>query len=120
MNQLARLIILGAILAMSSACAQSQAPVPGTVAKVSVLASGKLLLNGVPSDLAQIETELQRQKMNGGSVWYYRENGQSEPPPEAMSVMDLVTKHGLPVSMSAQPDFSKYVDGNGQVHAREP
>jgi biopolymer transport protein ExbD len=120
MKKLIQLTILGALLAMSSACAQSQAPTPSSVVKISVLASGKLLLNGQPSDLAQIEAEFQRQKTRGGSVWYYRENGQSEPPAEAMSVIELVTKHGLPVSMSTSPDFSDYVDGNGQVHAREP
>ena len=105
---------------MSSACAQPQAPALGMVSKVSVLSSGNLLLNGVPSDLAQIEAELLKQKASGGSVWYYRENAQAEPPLEAMSVIALVTKHGLPVSMSTQPDFSDYVDGNGQIHAREP
>ena len=120
MRNFIRLTILGALLAMSSACAQSPPPTPDTVAKVSVLASGKLLLKWLPSDLARIEAELQRQKASGGSVWYYRENGQAEPPPEAMSVMELVTKHGLPVSMSTQADFSDYVDGDGQVHAREP
>ena len=120
MKQLIKLTLLGALLAISSACAQSPTPAPNGVAKVSVLASGKLLLNGLPSDLEKIEAELQRQKANGGSVWYYRENAQAEPPPEAMSVIALVTKHGLPVSMSAQPDFSDYVDGDGQVHAREP
>ena len=120
MKQLVRLIILGALFAMLSACAQSHVPATGAVAKVSVLASGNLLLNGLPSDLAKIDAELQRQKSIGGSVWYYRENSQAEPPPGAMSVMELVVKRGLPVSMSTQPDFSDYVDGDGQVHVREP
>ena len=120
MKKLMRLTVLAAFLAASSACAQSHVPATDGAAKVSVLASGKLLLNGLPTDLAQIDAELQRQKSTGGSVWYYREGGQSEPPPEAMSVMELVAKHHLPVSMSTQPDFSDYVDGDGQVHAREP
>jgi hypothetical protein len=31
-----------------------------------------------------------------------------------------VVKYKLPISMSTQPDFSDYVDGNGQSHVREP
>lgn len=113
-------VIFGALIVMSSACAQPPTTGLGTVARISVLASGKLLLNDNPTDIAAIDAELQRQKTNGGTVWYYRENGQAEPPAEAMAVIELIVNNGLPVSMSTQPDFSDYVDGNGQIRAREP
>jgi hypothetical protein len=111
------LAVLGALLAMSCAC--TPAPAPDAVARISVLASGRLLLNGSPTDLAGIDAELQRQKTRGGVIWYYRETAQSEPPTEAMSVMELIIKHGLPVRMSTQPDFSDYIDGDGKARLRE-
>jgi len=84
------------------------------VAKVSVLSSGKLLLNGSTSSLAALEVEFQKLQKVKGSVLYYREKPAAEPPPEAMAVMELVVKYSLPVSMSSKADFSDYVDANGK------
>ena len=88
-----------------------------TIIKISALASGKLLLNGQDSSLPTIETELKNTK---GVVWYFRENPQSEPPPEAMAVIELVVKYKLPISMSSKPDFSDYIDENGNSKPRKP
>ncbi len=99
---------------MASACAQSNT----AITKVSVLADGRLLLNGLASNLAEIDVEFQRQSSEHGVVWYYRESTQAEPPPQAMEVMELVIKHSLPVSMSTQPDFSDVVGPDGQPHPR--
>jgi hypothetical protein len=109
-------VILGMLLAISVAYAQAP------VAKVSVLATGKLLLNGQPSSLAAIETAFQGLKGSKGTVWYYRENATAEPPAEGMAVMNLVIKYNLPVSMSSKPDFSDYVDfgDNGRSKPRQP
>jgi hypothetical protein len=120
MKRILRLTLFGALLAMSSVCANASDHAPDVVARVSVLATGKLLLNGSPTDLMELDKEFQSLKANGGSVLYYREAGQSEPPPEAMSVIELVVKYKLPVSMSTKADFSDYVDENGQPHEREP
>jgi hypothetical protein len=108
--------ILTLALALGTAVAQVQSP----IAKVSALASGQLLLNGRPSDITAIEAEFKTIKEKKGSVWYYRENGKSEPPPSAMAVIQLVVKYGLPISMSSKPDFSDYIDGNGSSKPRKP
>ena len=92
---------------------------PG-VAKVSVLSSGRLLLNGAPTDLAAVEAEFKRLQAINGTVWYYRESAEGDPPPEAMSVMELVVKYKLPVSLSTKADFSDHVDGDGRSHPRAP
>ena len=120
MKRLVSLALLTSLLAMASAWAKPPEATPDSVAKIGVLASGDLLLNGQPAGLGQIDAELERLKARGGEVWYFRESGQAEPPPEAMLVMELVVKHRLSVSMSTQPDFSDYVDGDGRVHPREP
>jgi hypothetical protein len=114
MKQKLIVAFLGAFLAMTGA--QAQEP----VAKVSALASGKFLLNGQPANLAVIETEFKKLKSSNGGVWYYRENPQAEPPPQAMAVIELVVKYKLPVSMSSKPDFSDYIDENGKSRPRKP
>ena len=89
-------------------------------AKVSVLSSGKLLLNGSVSSLTALEAEFQRLKKANGSVWYYRERSAAEPPSEAMAVMELIVKYSLPVSMSSKADFSDHVDVHGKSAPRKP
>ena len=115
MKQIAA-IISTLVLLVGVALAQVQPP----IVKVSVLASGQLLLNGKPSDIAAIETEFKALKGEKGSVWYYRENPSSEPPPSAMAVIQLVVKYSLAISMSSKADFSDYIDGNGISKLRKP
>jgi hypothetical protein len=109
--------IIAALLCLVAIAASAQ---PSPVARVSALASGKLLLNGSPAELAVIEAEFQRIKKSQGAVWYYRENPQAEPPPQAMAVIKLVVQYGLPVSMSSKSDFTDYIDGNGRSQPRKP
>jgi hypothetical protein len=110
---------LAALLAAIAAAGSLMAAEP-IVAKVSALSSGSLLLNGKQVDLKSIETELGKLKAAKGEVWYYRENPQSEPHPNAMAVIQLVVKHQLPISMSTKPDFSDYVDRDGRSKPRRP
>jgi biopolymer transport protein ExbD len=90
------------------------------IAKISVLASGQLLLNGKPSDFKSLDSALSDLKTKKGEVWYYRENAQSEPHPNAMAAVQLVVKHQLPVSMSSKSDFSDYIDRDGRSKPRRP
>src|SRR5262245_57619268 len=88
-------------------------------AKISALSSGALLLNGQPSDLASIEAEFERLQTQEGTVWYYRDNPQAEPAPQAMAVIKLVIQYRLPITFSTKPDFSDYVDADGRSRPRE-
>lgn len=90
------------------------------IARISVLSNGSLYLNGKPTDLRSIESELQRLKQVKGTVWYHRDNPQAEPPKEGMAVVDMIIQHRLPVSMSTRPDFSDYVDSQGRSRPRTP
>ena len=90
------------------------------VARVTALASGKILLNGKETTIYSLSSEFEHLKAKGGEVWYYRENAQSEPHPQAMEVIKLVVRNNLPISMSSKPDFSDYVDGNGYSYPRKP
>ena len=87
--------------------------------KISVLQSGQIYLDGVEVTITQVENQLLQLKSKGGSVWYHREAGQQEPPPEAIEVIRLITDNRIPVSMSSKSDFSDYIDENGQSHPRQ-
>ena len=56
-------------------------------------------------------------KSNEGAVWYFRDPD-ANPDDAGMDVVRLVVKHGLPISISSQPDFSDYVDSDGVSHPR--
>ncbi len=89
-----------------------------TVLKVSVLASGAVLLDGRPVSLEELQAEFDNLKPERPVVWYYREAAEGEPPAEAMQVMKMITENRLPISLSSKPDFSDYVDMKGRSHPR--
>jgi len=109
------LAVIASFLSMTSVNAQSP-----PIAKVSALTNGSLLLNGRATTLAALERELDSLKVSNGIVWYYRENAEAEPPPEAVAVIELIAARRLPMSMSSKPDFSDYIDANGQSQRRKP
>jgi hypothetical protein len=89
------------------------------IVRLSVLATGRVLLEGKESNLSEVRKALGKAKAEKGAVWYYRENGKGEPPPQAMEVIKLVIENNLPISMSSKPDFSDYIDEKGQSHPRK-
>jgi hypothetical protein len=109
-----KLVLLGGLLAMTLAQANE------SIVQISVLASGQMLINGQPAGLGAIEDAFKGLKGEKSAVWYYREEAQSEPSREAMAVIELVMKYGLPISMSGKPDFSDYIDQNGFSQQRKP
>jgi hypothetical protein len=58
-------------------------------------------------------------KEANGVVWYYRENGQAEPTPQAMAAIKLIIENSLPISMSSKADFSDYIDAAGNSLPRQ-
>ncbi len=85
------------------------------VARVSVLSSGELLLNGEPSDISLIESAFRVLKKSNGTVYYYRESPNSAKAPDgAIQVIDLVIKYNLPITFFTEPDFSD--DFNPENH----
>jgi hypothetical protein len=86
--------------------------------KISVLASGSILLDGQPADLAQVDAALEKVKQGGGQVWYYRESVGAQPPPAALAVFQRLLHHKVALSLSSKPDFSDWVDGKGVSRPR--
>lgn len=89
------------------------------VLRVSVLTSGKVLLDGKESNLPEVKKALEKARSEKGVVWYYRESGKGEPPQQAMEVIELVIENKLPISMSSKSDFSDYIDDKGQSQPRK-
>ena len=87
--------------------------------RISVLASGKILINGRESSFPEIKLALEKARNDKGAVWYYRENPRAEPSPQAMEVVKLIIANKLPVSFSSKPDFSDYIDEKGQSQPRK-
>jgi hypothetical protein len=85
--------------------------------KISVLASGAILLDGRPVELGELESALEQAKKDDGTVLYHRESAQGAPPAQALEVMQLVVKYRLPISFCSA-DFSDYIDRYGQSHPR--
>jgi len=89
------------------------------VLRISVLQSGKLLADGSEVSLSGLDSKLAHLKTQNGVAWYYREGGQSEPPPLAMDAIKLLAKYGTPVSTSSKADFSDTVDEHGVSKPRK-
>ena len=72
----------------------------GEVAKVKVNQTGTIYLNGKVVTIEALKQEFARLKQGNGAVWYYRENPQGEPPPQAMAVIQAIVDAHLPVRLT--------------------
>jgi hypothetical protein len=89
------------------------------IVKVTVRSSGTVLLDGKKVTLPALEKRFKALKAAKGTVWYHRQNpGAATAPKEATAVVELIIKYDLPVSLSANPDFSDYVDDKGVSRPR--
>ncbi|MBX7167323.1 MAG: hypothetical protein K1X74_13415 [Pirellulales bacterium] len=81
--------------------------------KVKVAADGDIAADGQRVTVEQLAIKFADLKATRGEVWYHRENPADEPHANALKVMELVAEHGLPIRLSAMPDFSDTVDDKG-------
>lgn len=79
----------------------NRAPVPASaeIARVKVGQGGTIYLNGRPVSLEELKREFDRLKQASGTVWYYRENPQGKPPPQALAVIQAIVEAKLPVKL---------------------
>jgi hypothetical protein len=88
------------------------------VGRIRVARTGEIWFDGSPVTLEALAPLLRGLRAAGGVVWYYREQPDAEPAPEAMAVVGLVIEHRLPISMSTRPDFADVVLPGGKVAPR--
>jgi hypothetical protein len=109
-------ILLVMMVAMVSCSRQSDST---PALKISVLKDGTILADGEETALPDLDRALTELEQTGGTVWYYREAGQEEPPPQAMEVIKLLADKSLPIMLSSQPDFSDYIGEDGRSLPRK-
>jgi hypothetical protein len=89
------------------------------VARVRVYKDGRLTLDDRAATIEDVRRAFDRLHGERGSVAYYREAGQGEPPPIAMEVMRAIVEAQLPVHLSTKPDFSDAVGPDGVLDRNE-
>jgi hypothetical protein len=86
----------------------------GPVVKIAVFADGRLIVDGSAATVESLRASLKHTTETHGTVWYYREAGQQEPPPAAMQVMQAIVEARLPVRLSTRPDYSDAIGPDGR------
>ena len=64
--------------------------------------------------MESLRESLKKLSQQKGVVWYYREAGMSEPPPEAKQVIQAVIDARLPIRLSSRPDYSDAIGKDGK------
>jgi hypothetical protein len=98
--------IIAAAFVVVLALGTGHAYAAGPVLKVSVLASGVVLVNGERTMVPLLEPELVALKAQDGEVWYFREGDYAYPGPSGMTLFGLLIKHRVRTSLSDRADFS--------------
>jgi len=93
-------------------------PATRPVVQVRVYKDGRLTLDDKVATISDVRHAFDRLRSAHGSVAYYREAGQEEPPPVAMEVMRAIVDAQLPVQLSTKPDFSDVVGPDGVPRAK--
>lgn len=78
------------------------------------MADGRITANGALATMASLRESLKKLSQQKGVVWYYREAGKSEPPPEAKQVIQAVIDARLPIRLSSRSDYSDAIGIDGK------
>jgi biopolymer transport protein ExbD len=80
--------------------------------KVYVEKDGRITADEKVTSLNDLDSSFSRLKARNGTVYYSRDNGESDPPPEAMKVMELIVKYKLPVRLYTDKTFTETIHTN--------
>ena len=84
------------------------------VLKIAITASGQITANGRPTTIEELIPILRELAKKKGEVWYYREEPEADPHPNAMQVLAAIVDCNLPILLSTKPDYSDSVDEKGR------
>ncbi len=87
--------------------------------KISVLASGKVLLGSQEVSLSALEEALEAARVDGPIIHYYRENAEDKAPPQAEAVFKLIAANHLRVALHTKADFSDQLDSSVLMKAKD-
>jgi hypothetical protein len=84
------------------------------ILKIAVMTNGSITADGSPATMESLRASLKRLAEQKGVVWYYREAGQSEVPPQSAEVIQAVIENRLPIRLSSRPDYSDAIGMDGR------
>jgi hypothetical protein len=84
------------------------------ILKVAVMSDGRITVNGAAATMESLRASLKKLSQQKGVVWYYREAGNSEAPPQAKQVIQAVIDARLPIRLSSRPDYSDAIGADGK------
>jgi hypothetical protein len=84
------------------------------ILKIAVKVDGLVTVNGSPTTIDSLRASLTQLAEQNGVVWYYREAGQSDTPPESDEIIKAVIENRLPVRLSSRPDYSDAIGMDGR------
>ena len=119
MNTIRSLVVIMSIFSLLfGGCGKKPAPQSPVasdtpVIKVAVFADGRVTADGQPVTTDSLRESFKKLAERKGMVWYYREAGKGEPPPQAMEVMKAVSDARIPIRLSSKPDYSDSVGPGG-------
>jgi biopolymer transport protein ExbD len=95
------IVTLIALLVVTVGCSQRNVDrsESSAVDRIKVTQTGIVYLNGKQVSPEELKKAFAELKAKNGSVWYYRENPQGEPPGQTMEVMAAIVEAKLPVRM---------------------
>jgi hypothetical protein len=88
------------------------------VMKIAAYRSGRVTVDGVATEPAQLAMTLARLRHRNGVVWLYREGNESERHPNALLVARAIADARLPLSLSSRPDFTDELQADGTARPR--
>lgn len=88
------------------------------IARIRVSRAGEIWCDEVRTSLGDLAPRLAELRAANGVVWYYREDVDADPAPEAMAVVRMVIEQRLPISMSTREDFGDVVQADGTAVPR--
>ena len=121
-SQLRTLCLLITVCFQLAACSRHPMSIDpnAPILKIAIMADGRIMVDGSPATIDSLRSSLKRLAEQKGVVWYYREGGQSAPPPQSAEVMKAVIENRLPIKLSSRPDYSDAIGMDGRPIANAP
>ena len=73
------------------------------ILKIAVSVDGRITVDGSPATMDSVRASLKRLAEQKGVVWYYREAGHADAPPESTEVIKAVIENRLPSDCRVVP-----------------
>jgi hypothetical protein len=115
-RRLSKLSVLAIAYVQLIGCGRHPMPVSpnAPILKIAVSVDGRITVDGSPATMDSVRASLKRLAEQKGVVWYYREAGHADAPPESTEVIKAVIENRLPIRLSSRPDLSDAIGADGR------